>query len=332
MRSPVDDLLADASLAREIEAAAVDMARGAGEILNGSFGRQLSIEYKDKDQRDPVTSADKATQEYLEGEIRRRFPHHGILGEETSGEAESDEPSPDFLWVLDPLDGTTNFLNGLPVYASSIGVLYHGWPLAGALHIPWTNGGMVLHARRGGGCFAEDTPVQVYQSERPVGNRLIGMPGSFAEFSRFSSKLKGGLGETRTTGSIAYELAMTACGVMQYSIFGAPRLWDMLAGALAVQEAGGTVMVRLRGEKQWRPMESLVPAWDEKPPNMKDLRRWVAPVVAGNRQVAPLIAHNMRSRFRLGARLRRLSRRFRPSPGKKAAPSQERAPSGSAGT
>jgi myo-inositol-1(or 4)-monophosphatase len=306
-------MLDNEKLAREIEAAAVDLAQGAGEILSGHFGRQLAIEYKDKEERDPVTSADKATQEYLAGEIKRKFPGHGVLGEETSGESESDDPAPDFLWVLDPLDGTTNFLNGLPVYASSIGVLYRGWPLAGALYIPWPKpgGGFVLHCRRGGGCFVDDEPVSVYESERPVGNRLIGLPGSFSQTTRFSRKLKGNLGEMRTTGSIAYELAMTACGVLQYTIIGAPRMWDMLGGALAVQEAKGTVMTLLAREKKWHSMESLVPNWEEKPPSLKELRRWVAPLVAGNQQVAPLIAHNLRPRFRLYPRLRRLSRRLR---------------------
>ena len=66
----------------------------------------------------------------------------------------------------------------------------------------------------------------------------------------------------RTTGSIAYELAMTARGVLQYAVIGAPRIWDMAAGALAVMEAQGTVMTRFRGEKQWHPLESLVPTWE----------------------------------------------------------------------
>ena len=304
--------------AQQIEAAAVAMAHGAGKILSGQFGRQLSIEYKDKNQLDPVTSADKATQEYLVGEITRQFPSHGILGEEGSAETDPAGPAPDFLWVLDPLDGTTNFLNGLPVYASSIGVLYRGRPLAGALYIPWPSptGGFVLHCRKGGGCFAtrsigaDAEPVSVYESEKPVGNRLIGLPGFFVQTTRFGKPVGQHPGELRTTGSIAYELAMTACGVMQYAIFGAPRMWDMLAGALAVQEAKGTVMTRLSGEKRWRPMDSLAPSWEEKPPTLQELRRWTAPLVAGNRQVAPLIAHNMRPRFRPIAKLRQASRKL----------------------
>ena len=114
---------------QEIEAASITMAWGAGRILSEQFGKQLSIEYKDKNQLDPVTSADKATQEFLVREITRLFPAHGILGEEGSDETDPAGPAPDFLWVLDPLDGTTNFLNGLPVYASSIGILHRGRPV-----------------------------------------------------------------------------------------------------------------------------------------------------------------------------------------------------------
>ena len=304
----------DDSQAREIERHAAELARGAGEILAGHFGRRLEVEFKDDKQRDPVTAADKATQSYLSAEIARRFPDHGILGEEaTEEEKQSEEPARDTLWVLDPLDGTTNFLNGLPVFASSIGVLHRGRPVAAALYVPWPadGGGFVLHCRKGGGCFADGQPVRVLETEQPIPNRLIGLPGYFGVSQRFTGGLAGKAGEPRTTGSIAYELAMTARGVMQYAIFGAPRMWDMAAGTLAVQEAGGAVMTRFRGEKRWHPIESFVPSWDRKTPTMKELRAWAAPLVAGNRHLAPLIANNVRRRFGLKARLRPLARALR---------------------
>ena len=314
-------LFEDDVLACEIEAAAVEIAQGAGDILAAHFGRKISIEYKDKEERDPVTEVDKACQDYLVGEINRRFPDHSILGEEQSEEeakkakedsGATDPPCGDFLWVLDPLDGTTNFLNGLPVYAVSVGVLHKGRPLAGALFIPWPKpgGGFVLHCRQGGGCFAGEDPVEVYKSDEPVNNRLAGLPGHFSYFNKYGKRLRGKSGEPRTTGSIAYELAMTACGVMQYAVFGAPRMWDMAAGALAVMEAGGTVMTRSPKEKGWHVMESFVPTWQEKPPTLKELRRWVAPLVVGNNKVAPLLAANLRSRFHPMAKVRRITRRF----------------------
>ena len=304
-------MTADEELLREIEDAASTMAWGVGGLLSDHFGRQLSIEYKDKNQLDPVTSADKAAQEYLAGEIARRFPQHGILGEEGASDADAARSAPDFLWVLDPLDGTTNFLNGLPVYASSIGVLYRGRPVAGALYLPWptAGGGFVLHCRRGGGCWAAaadgtERAMGVYESDKPVGNRLMGLPGHFALTTKFGKAVGRQPGELRTTGSIAYELAMTACGVLQYAVIGAPRLWDMAAGVIAVQEAGGVVMTKLPGQKRWQPLDALLPSWAEPPPTYKELRQWVAPLVAGNKTLAPLVAYNMRGRFRPVAKVR----------------------------
>ena len=312
----------------EIERHAVELARGAGEILAGHFGRRIEVEFKDDKQRDPVTAADKQTQAYLAAEITRRFPDHGVLGEEaTKEEQESEEPARDTLWVLDPLDGTTSFLNGLPVFASSIGIIHRGRPIAAALYIPWPadGGGFVLHCRKGGGsrvspleagAGADDEPVKVLETEQPIPNRLIGLPGHFGVANRFTGGLAGKEGEPRTTGSIAYELAMVGRGVMQYGIFGAPRMWDMAAGALAVQEAGGTVMTRFRGERHWHPIDSFVPTWEEKTPTMKELRAWVAPLVAGNQHLAPLIANNVRRRFSLRAKLRPLAKTFRRKKGR----------------
>ena len=104
MTIPSSDLVA-------IESAAVEFAQGAGDLLAGHFGRAISVEYKDKAQQDPVTAADKETQAYLERRIAERFPEHGILGEEDDASADGDRLAPDILWVLDPLDGTTNFMN-----------------------------------------------------------------------------------------------------------------------------------------------------------------------------------------------------------------------------
>ncbi|MDA0263328.1 MAG: inositol monophosphatase [Chloroflexi bacterium] len=316
----------DEQLAQEIEQHAVEIARGAGRILAENFGREISIEFKDEHERDPVTAVDKETQEYLSAEITKRFPSHGILGEEGSKEEkESEELAKDFLWILDPLDGTTNYMNGLPAFASSIGVMYRGWLVASAVYVPWpdpapnpdsgsdqkTVGGFVLHCRKGGGCFADGRPVSVYQSDEPVPSRLIGVPGYFGVGQGFTGKLAGKAGEVRTTGSIAYELAMTARGVLQYAMFGAPRLWDMAGGALAVEEAGGVVMTRFRREKRWHPMGCLVPTWEEKTPTMKELRAWMAPLVAGNRKVAPMIADNVKRRFSLSSQFRKLIRPLR---------------------
>ena len=146
----------------------MDLARDAGDILARYFGGNLDIQYKDDRRNDPVTNADREVQDFLVRKIARSFPDHGILGEEDDDQKRADRATaPDFLWVLDPLDGTKNFLHGLPAYACSIGVLYRGEPVVGAVFTPWPNGsgGVVHHARRGGGAFADDAPIRVAELE-----------------------------------------------------------------------------------------------------------------------------------------------------------------------
>ena len=181
MLKPPDD-----SLLAEIESHATNIAREAGAILSKYFGKgkSLDIEYKDKRERDPVTNADKESQEFLVNAISERFPDHGILGEENEDKEQEESPAPDFVWVLDPLDGTKNFMSGLPVYACSIGVIHQGIPMAAAVFIPWPaeGGGVVLHARKGGGAFVDGEPISVFKSEEPKGNRLITLPGYFGDY------------------------------------------------------------------------------------------------------------------------------------------------------
>ena len=128
--------------------------------------------------------------------------------------------------MLDPLDGTKNFLHGLPVYASSVGVLYRGEPVIGAVYTPWPNasGGVVHHARRGGGAYTDGVPIAVAPLEAPHSGQLATIPGSFDWLYQFSKSVRGSTGDPRVTGSIAYELILVARGVTQYMFTSNPHL------------------------------------------------------------------------------------------------------------
>ena len=280
----------------QVEREAVAMAREAGRIVSSLFGQSVQVDYKDDKQTDPVTAADLQSQAYLAQAITQHFPSHGILGEEKNDNDDQEAPAADWLWVLDPLDGTTNFLNGLPVWAVSIGVMYRGLPVAAALYLPWpdSDNGVVLHARSGGGAFQDHEKLELPDPEEIIANRLSGIPGSFGAQYRIGKTLRRKAGEPRVTGSIAYELAMVARGVMQYCVIGGPRLWDMAAGVLLVAEAGGSVM--LRRQKSWDPMKAIIPTWETKTPTMKELRDRVQPLVAGKPRIAPLVAANLTPR------------------------------------
>lgn len=296
--SPDDKLLA------EIEARAVELARGGGELLSGYFGGNLSIQYKDDNQRDPVTDADRETQDFLTRGILESFPDHDILGEEDDEDAQdADAAAGDFLWVLDPLDGTKNFLHGLPVYACSVGVLYRGKPVVGAVYTPWPEegGGVVHHARRGGGAFSNGTPIGAVELDSPQANQLITVPGMFDRLYSFDAPMRGKTGDPRVTGSIAYELIMVARGVTQYMYTSNPHLWDIVGGVAVAMEAGAALMVGQRRagpmgmfpSLEWRESDALIDNWRSGETKVRQLRRWARPLVLGSPPVARFVSSNL---------------------------------------
>jgi myo-inositol-1(or 4)-monophosphatase len=274
-----------------LEQSAADVVSLAAGVLRERFSAGVAadqVEYKDKQQRDPVTAIDRAVEALVRTELRARFPTHGMLGEEGTGEAiESD-----FLWVLDPIDGTANFAAGLPFYGLSLALLQQGVPIVGCLLVPfWPDspGGDVLRASLGNGARIGSRQIRLErQPFRPGGPVAVppGLRGMFA----LNGNLAKRPGEARNLGSIVAEIAMVATGGFQYAVFGGPKLWDVAAGALIVQEAGG---VALTWEKdRWRPIERFrvplpqpprkrqkPPATPEKP---KTLRDWSQPVLVAS--------------------------------------------------
>ncbi|HRC63395.1 MAG TPA: inositol monophosphatase family protein, partial [Dehalococcoidia bacterium] len=149
-----DEPLTDALL-EEIEAVAVELAHLAGAEIDSALGREIVVEYKSASKKgnveptNPVSEVDHAVEALVRERLALRFPGHGIIGEEVELQP---DPTRDFVWVIDPVDGTTNFVNGFPLFAASIGVLHRGVPVAGAI---WCSTGHelrsgVYHARAGG--------------------------------------------------------------------------------------------------------------------------------------------------------------------------------------
>ena len=195
--TPDDKLLA------EIEDLAATLARRAGGILGRYFSASMEVRYKDEGRTDPVTAADTESEEYISRIVAERYPGHGVLGEE--GAEDGNAVAPDFVWAIDPLDGTNNFVGGLPVFACSIGVLYRGAPVVGAVYVPWPGeaAGRVFHARKGGGAFLNEDRLEPLAAEAGDG-RLVTLPGSFRGAFKMGKQMQGKVGEVRVLGSIAY--------------------------------------------------------------------------------------------------------------------------------
>jgi myo-inositol-1(or 4)-monophosphatase len=220
--------------------AAESIAREAGEILLGFAGEALDVRLKGE--VDLVTAADRASEERIVQRVRERFPHHGILAEESG--ALGGAADPEFLWVIDPLDGTTNFASGLPIWSVSIGVLHRGARLAGVVHDP--SRGECFTALRGEGTRLNGRPVRV-SGVSDVGSALLvtGFPydirtsrvDNLDHFERMMRRSRA----VRRLGSAAIDLAYVACG--RFDGFWELKLhpWDVAAGSLLVEEAGGLV-------------------------------------------------------------------------------------------
>ena len=305
-------------LLARLEEAAAEIARGAGRMLVAKLGGELQVEYKDEAQRDPVTSADKEAQEYMEGSIRERFSDHFILGEEGEDDEPDSAPTSDWVWILDPLDGTGNFLNGLPIFGSSVGVTYRGMPVAGAMSIPWPSGEgiRVFHASKGRGARIDGKDWSIPEPKESESGGLVTLPGSFGVRYKFRKGMPAHRWDVRVSGSVVYELAMATLGVFRYSLLGGPKVWDVAAGAVVVPEAGGAALVSLGRGAGWAPLVEVGPSWnsgergDVVRPSVKDLRAWATPMIVGRKDTVEMVAANLGDRRSLGVRTREAVRRM----------------------
>lgn len=288
----------------EIERVAVELAERAGRLILENYRQVLTVDFKDKHRRDPVTETDRAVESLVEVSLRERFPDHSLLGEEGA----LGDPGAEYLWVVDPLDGTKNFVGHLPVFASSVGVLWRRRPVVGAIFLPWSAslGGGVYHARRGGGAFVGEQRIYAASSDRPEPVGLVSLPA----FAQRSFRLGKAAGEPRTLGSAAGELALVASGVFQYGLFRSLKIWDVAAGVVLIQEAGGLVYRWKGWPWGWGPLHSFSPG-KRTETDPTGLRSWSDSLLAGGVGCVRAVSREARPTLGAGAFLRRLLRRGR---------------------
>jgi myo-inositol-1(or 4)-monophosphatase len=225
----------DLELAKRVGTAA---AYHAGRVLRSHFGRISGV--KKKGVVDLVTEADIASEKVVFEIIRQTFPDHDILGEESG----LDKGGGDCEWIVDPLDGTTNFANQLGIFSVSIAFGVQGEILVGIVLNPLSR--ELFTAIKGKGALLNGRPIKVSNSKQVSESLLVtGFPYDFKKIvtpllTRFTNCLKASLG-VRRLGSAALDLCFVACG--RFSGFWEQNLkpWDTAAGALIAQEAGARI-------------------------------------------------------------------------------------------
>ena len=221
----------------------------------GLTTKDLEVQFKDSDKSDPVTIADTKAQEILTKAILTKYPHHDVIGEEDKHATDISN----IVWVIDPLDGTRNFLNGFPIYSSSIGLLCNGIPVAGALYIPWPNSKrhIILSAVKGLGVRINNEKYQHDIKTALNSSGIITLPGSFSKKFKFTKQFKEKSGELRMGGSIAYELSLLALGVSEYAVIGNSHIWDVAGSIPILLEAGYSIKSLSTANKGWVTFDSF---------------------------------------------------------------------------
>lgn len=255
----------------DIEALAVELATLAGQEITSALGGILKVRYKGSGAeaemwRDPVSEVDQRVEEMIRDRLAERFPDHGIIGEEFDAhEAGGDG----FVWAVDPVDGTTNFVNGFPLCAASIGVLWQGHPVVGAI---WCGSSQSL--RPGVYHASADSPLRfdgeeiVVKANPAVRRRLAGVPVAIPG--------RGGW-ETRKTGSAALECAFVAAGILEAARFETPNIWDVAAGIALLDAAGAVVLTEQ--DESWLPFEGFAETDAADP--FASLRTWRKSLMIG---------------------------------------------------
>jgi myo-inositol-1(or 4)-monophosphatase len=234
---------------------AVKAARRAGNVINRASRNLDIVAVKEKAVNDFVSEVDREAEQVVISTLHEAYPGHAILAEESGASGQSE-----YRWVIDPLDGTTNFLHGFPQYAVSIALEHRGLVTQAVIYDPARND--LFTATRGRGAFLNDTRLRVSKRAQ-LKPCLIGTGFPFKELAHLDSYMamlvdimKGTAG-VRRAGSAALDLAYVAAGRLDaFWELGLSR-WDMAAGSLLITEAGGLVG-DLEGNEGWMETGNIV--------------------------------------------------------------------------
>lgn len=229
---------------KSFTAVAVNTASKTGEWIKSKVGQYRNLQFK-QSSIDLVTEVDRGAEQMIRGLISTHFPEHGFLGEEGTAGALSVEEAmeQEYVWIVDPVDGTTNFVHGFPFFGVSIALAHKGEVIVGVVYDP-TRDEMFV-AEKGKGAYLHGNRMRVSQ-EKQLGDSLLAC--GFPANSEASARNMAGIQlvqpkvrSIRMVGAAALHLAYVAAGRLSGYWEHGLHLWDLAAGALLVSESGGKV-------------------------------------------------------------------------------------------
>ena len=221
---------------------AVKAARAAGALINRAALDVEKLQVTAKSHNDFVTEVDQAAEQAIIETLLTAYPGHGILAEE-SGRAHGAKDS-DYLWIIDPLDGTTNFIHGFPVYAVSIALAYRGQVQQAVVYDPARND--LFYASKGRGAYLNDRRLRVSKRTRMLESLIgTGFPfrkgDNFKRYLQMFEQVSQSCAGLRRPGAAALDLCYVAAGYYEGFFETGLNPWDIAAGSLMITEAGGLI-------------------------------------------------------------------------------------------
>ncbi|ESO95084.1 hypothetical protein LOTGIDRAFT_178401 [Lottia gigantea] len=222
---------------------AVELARKAGEAIREAFYKEKNVEIK-QSAADLVTETDQAVEKMIQDLIMKKYPHHKFIGEETvSADGSACSLTDDFTWIIDPVDGTTNFVHSIPEVAFSCGILVNKQVVIGVIYVPILD--QMYTAKKGQGSFVNGKKLSVSSVKELKSAAIIMEGGSSRDPDVLSTKINNihsvlkSCHGIRAYGSAAINLCKVASGMYEAYVEFGIHCWDIVAGMLILQEAGG---------------------------------------------------------------------------------------------
>ena len=279
---------------KEYENFCVKISKIAGNYVLNNFEGNFEIFSKDK-KNNLVTEIDHNTQKIIIKNIKESYPQHIIVGEEDN--IKSIQKTSEYIWVIDPIDGTTNFVNGIPNFAISIALLKDYEPIAGTIWIPWPNDekSLIFSSSKNNGSSLGDLKLDLNKYKNS--NLEEGSVSSYSSFSTLIGNKDRNIkpwnkiikGEKRVIGTVAYEMALVAKGVIKFGLFGPASIWDFGAGLLLIKEAGGVIYFLDENYNLKEKFNSFKPLIEkEKSIDKKIIYEWTGQFLIGDSRIMNL--------------------------------------------
>jgi myo-inositol-1(or 4)-monophosphatase len=240
---------------------AIKAARRAATVINRASFDVERINVTEKQHNDFVTDVDQAAEQAIIETLLKAYPDHAILAEE-SGASKNLNDESEFAWIIDPIDGTTNFMHGYPNYCVSIALSQRGVITQAVVYDPVRND--LFTATKGAGAYLNEKRIRVNKLDR-IANALLasgyknGSPAALHEFLKMYGLIAERSHGVRRAGSAALDLANVACGRLDGYFEKNLKMWDIAAGALLVTEAGG-IAGEFNGESNYLQTGHIVAA------------------------------------------------------------------------